>query len=127
MKKFICIRHCRTARAGQWFIGEEVGEPLFRARVTSGPQGSHITQTSHVPIPFEELAHAIVELGFQIPRSELDKIEQMSEQGIVEEIVNFQKENADLIDPEVEKRGRDDNPTPAEKSAAVKRIKPYLH
>jgi len=127
MKKFICIRHCRTARAGEWFIGEEAGEPLFRAEVSSGPQGSKITQTSRIAILFEELAPFIVELGFSISRSDLDKIEKMSQQGVVQDIIDFQISNEDLIEPELERRGREDNPTLREKAAAKKRPKPHLH
>lgn len=120
MHHFICLRNNQHCRAGQWFFAEAVGEPLFAARLTSGPRGMHLTQTSRVGIPFHVLAPFIIEPGFKITRAQLRAMEgRMSELPSAQEIADFQRDNADLIEPEMERRYREADPGIRDKSGIV--------
>jgi len=108
MHKFICIRQGPNCRPGEWFIGEEVGEPLFKADMLYSRDGAKLTQSGHLAIPFESLAAYIIEPGFTLPRSALDKLD---EQKTVQELADFQSEHEDLIEPAMEQKGREANPS----------------
>ena len=109
MLKFMCIRRGPNCLPGEWFIGEGVGEPLFRAEMKYSREGAKLIQTGHVALPFETLAAFIIEPGFKISRRLLDQIQ--DETKTVQELAEFQHEHEDLISPEVEKRGKEANPS----------------
>ena len=109
MKKFLCIVSNDICKKGQWFLGPEIGEPLFKARLTAGPRGAHITQTSAVGIPFDLLANYIIEPGFKYNPEALDRVVSMRED--MRRIEQFQSDHEEIIEEEVERRGREENPT----------------
>ena len=122
MHKFIAIRNGPACKAGEWFIGDEVGGPLFSAKLTSGPRGSHLSQTGRIHIPFNSLASFIVEQGFVISRYELyPKRSKMITRPQQEqtEIEEFQDSNEDLIDEEFERREREETDPSLDRKSTI--------
>lgn len=99
-------------------FASEVGEPLFFAKLNAGPRGAELVQTSHVGVPFEALAGYIVEPGFTIPKSWLEKPVRPLE-NFNEEAQMLEREMGDVIDDEVAKRVKAADPSYKEKSGIV--------
>lgn len=118
MKYFVALRPNSWVRAGQWLMGLEVGEELFKCRLTAGPEGSKFIQESQIPIPFEAVAGVIVELDFTIPQSELRKSRPDSMHH-VKEVEDFQRDNEEMIEDAFLKKKREEFPSYKSKSGII--------
>lgn len=122
MKKFITLRANEYCRQGQWWLGEEaeIGCLLRPARIVVTQRGAEILQTSPFGVPFEKLAPFIVEQGFQVPASSLEgpktKFNTTHEVAAAEK---FQDDNADIIEPERQKRIETADPSYKKSSGVV--------
>lgn len=120
LKKFICIRHNAICKAGTWWMAEEYGEPLYRARLLGGPRGVEIIRESTWPVPWESLAPYIVEHGFTISREELAKLKpQVTLESDLIETANFQRQFEDVIEEKVQSNIRRDDPSYKEDSGII--------
>lgn len=111
MRVFLCLTDNPVCRRGTWWIAEDVGEPLFRAKYEGGPRGSHVKQVSRVPVPFDSLANWLVEPGFRYPIGSVGKENR--------EIHDFQHAHEDIIEGELERRGQEANPALPRESTII--------
>ena len=109
---FITVRDNPVCKGNVYWISDsnEGDEPLYRAKLTSGPRGAKLTQVSWAAVPFYLLAPHLYELGARINKAKMRKPLAQG-QGVVEEVESFQREHEDIIEPELEKRQRAANPT----------------
>lgn len=109
MRKFLCIRHNGVCRAGQWFLGEDIGEPLFTAELQRSENGVKIVQTGHIGMPFSSLADFIIEPGFRYDSQALVKSPSLAPEQ--REIDDFQHRHEETIEEELLARNKRANPT----------------
>lgn len=107
MHKLLAIRSNKHCRRGDWFFCEEIGEPVFRARM----RGPKLVQTSKVGLPFDFIADCVIEPGFTVPKRAITNRRIPTQQAAVQEIADFQSDNEEIIEGELERRGREANPT----------------
>lgn len=125
MRAFVTLRNNEYCRAGTYWVGDYEG--LFLAELArTGKHEWKLQQKGHVMWPFENLAPYIVELGFQIDREIANAHrgsiprDAISTNDEIREQIQFQEENADIIEPELERRQRRLDPSYRESWKATK-------
>ena len=127
MRAFLCLRDNQLCKRGTWYLGDDVGAPLYKARLENfrtdaGHMGTKIVQTSLVGIPFSNLAPYIIEPGFRIPKRVLH---QMGEQAMalhkaeMKEQEDFQRATEDVYEDERKARERAQSPTVRERGGVI--------
>ena len=111
MNYFKCTRGNKFITLGQWVMNEGEGEDFFLCDVVRvGKTKYKFSSKSLLRLPYAQIAPFVTPLGVVVPMSDRNK-PLPTDEVVKREIEKFQHSVEDIVEPELDKRHREADPT----------------